>query len=235
MQNIEDISTTTKLLILIDDLKNVSFDEIIRYFSFSKRIVKTNLTKLINSNFVKYENNIYKITAQGEVWLDEKLLPISLIDKNIKRTTYLIIIRGYKKRSFKTLFFNALKDIGFVSFAYQILIGNAENLSKINQLAKQFNINIETLKLSEFSPDFIKYYNIKPIDEFYKSFLFKSHEILKSNRFLLITRLRAKILVYNLSRNLSKDPRFNIETVELSNQIKNVIKYYYKIKPLCYK
>ena len=82
MQNIEDISTTTKLLILIDDLKNVSFDEIIRYFSFSKRIVKTNLTKLINSNFVKYENNIYKITAQGEVWLDEKLLPISLIDIN---------------------------------------------------------------------------------------------------------------------------------------------------------
>ncbi|PIX31026.1 hypothetical protein COZ61_01980, partial [Candidatus Berkelbacteria bacterium CG_4_8_14_3_um_filter_33_6] len=174
MQNIEEISTTTKLLILIDDLKNVSFDEILRYFSFSKRIVKTNLTKLINSGYVKLENNIYNITTQGEVWLDEKLLPVSLIDKNIKRTTYLIIIRGYKKRSFKTLFFNALKEIGFVSFAYQILIGNAENLSKINQFAKQFNINIETIKLPEFNPNYVKYYNLKPIEEFYKKFLFNS-------------------------------------------------------------
>jgi len=162
-------------------------------------------------------------------------LPVSLIDKNIKRTTYLIIIRGYKKRSFKTLFFNALKEIGFVSFAYQILIGNAENLSKINQFAKQFNINIETIKLPEFNPNYVKYYNLKPIEEFYKKFLFNSHEILKDNRFLLITRLRAKILIYNLSQYLSKDPRFNIETIEISNQIKNVIKYYYKIKPLCYR
>lgn len=236
MQNIEEISTTTKLLILIDDLKNISFDEIQRYFSFSKRIIKTNLTKLINNNYVSYENNIYKITTHGEAWLDNKLFPISEIEKNSSRSTYLIVIRKYKKRSSKTLFFNALKDIGFASFAYQILIGNAENTSKIDSYAKKFNIIIETLIIPKFEPSFLNYYNLKSVDDFYSNFIIKAQEILKGNRFLLITRLRAKILVYNLSQFLSKDPRFNMDSLTFSNgPLDIVIKHYYKIKPFCYK
>ncbi len=235
MQNIEEISTTTKLLILIDDLKNISFDEIQRYFSFSKRIIKTNLTKLINNNYISFENNIYKITTHGELWLDNKLLPISEIENSTLRSTYFIIVRSYKKRSSKTLFFNALRDIGFSSYAYQLLVGNAENTSKIEAFAKQFNINIEILKIPEFEHKFNEYYNLKPIDEFYTNFISKSQEILKGNRFLLITRLRAKILVYNLSQFLSKDPRFNMKSLNLNSTTNEAIKYYYKIKPLCYK
>lgn len=236
MQNIEEISTTTKLLILIDDLKNISFDEIQRYFSFSKRIIKTNLTKLINNNYISFENNIYKITTHGEAWLDAKLLPISEIEKKSSRLTYLIIVRKYKKRSSKTLFFNALKDIGFASFAYQILIGNAENTSKIESYSKQFNVIIEQLTIPRFEQSFLNYYKLTSLDIFYSSFAVKAQEILKGNRFLLITRLRAKILVYNLSQFLSKDPRFNMKSLTHTNSPLNLaIKHYYKIKPLCYK
>lgn len=235
MQRIYEVKNAVKLLVLIDDQKSISLFEIEKHFHLSKRIIIANLTRLVKQDFVRSESHLYYITPLGESWLDEKLKILAELKLRQKRTFHLIFIKKYQSRSKKNSFVEKLKQFGFVTFSYQVMLGNSPAVSTVRNLAKHYQIKELDIVPIEFKEDYLKLWDLKKADEKYHYFINNVKEILAGNRFLTTARVQAKLSVYIFADIINNDPRFNLDLPIKNNYFGEALDYYKKIRPLCYK
>ncbi|TSC94120.1 MAG: hypothetical protein CEN91_24 [Candidatus Berkelbacteria bacterium Licking1014_85] len=234
MQDNFSISNYIKILIIIEDQTNISFEEILKLLKLPKGIVLTNLSKLIKENLIKFENNLYKLTTLGESWLDDKLTILKKLDYD-DRKFKLVFIKNYSNRSCKTLFVDKLKKNGFVSFAYQVIIGKCDYDANIHALAKYYKINeIEIIEIGNFQEKYLDYWDIAKIDDKYEQFVINAKTVLSNNRLLTAIRINAKINIYYFANILISDPRIGTRGINYNETIKKALGYYQKIKIFCY-
>lgn len=227
-----------------DDLSKLELEEIFSDIKISTLF--SGLGRLLSSKLILYigrgVNKTYRISSYGTEIVEEHLLNLNNFVENKSYKWMLVSLTTseiYKSEREKIRI--SLKNKGFGIVRNGLFIGKVYNVALFNAYLDQLVINSNVVNFSlEKIPDSIegnidKYWDLKKLSKDYSNWLVRANKYFKHlHKNTRYNRIRAKLLVYQLSNIVIRDPKISNPTVEKVLNRNIIMKTYNSLREYCY-
>lgn len=240
-----------ELLILLDDLDEVTSEEILSYFEGAKpQMVLSALGRLVNRGWVakktKRQETYYAITIHGVDQLNRTLDAIKREEQSEWDGRWRLVIFDVPetKRKLRDLFRTFLRDLGFGLMKSSVWISPWDKKEEIKRFAKRHSLNdYITLLDTDMVTD--SYQNVllaqqswdwTALESAYKEFLgMAEHRLAELKSAGRLQRFKAKKLVFLYAEVVKKDPLLPTDIAPNASLVRRAHELYVKIRPYCLK
>lgn len=244
------MSIIDNLLILVEDSKKISLDDVCKKMSKNKRqIIGSALGRLAAKGYIdkSIANKIttFKINSRGHNYIDTILDNIVYLhnneDQNKTNSEWHIVIFNIpeKKRKLRDELRRTLSSLGFGRLHDSTWFSQIDRRSQIQKIANQLGImdNIIFIQSKKFSSEDHKklldklIWDWKILDKNVALFIDNAEQFLKSKNKL---SYQAKALVFEFARIAKSDPKIAFRYYPENYKITKALKLYTKVRPFCY-
>ncbi len=232
------MSIIDKLLVLFDDEKQRSIDEVkLIYSSYTRQVISASLGRIVSKGWIEKKSDKYSITKKGRSVITNFLSNIDRIDndKNIENCLFVIFRIPEKERINRDIMRNYLVSNGFGRLHNTVWIKFNTNDHSLKKLIKELNIEKQILtfssKLSDIKiEEIINFtsWNSVTINNKYRVFIKNANNFLnKKNK----KSIEARCLVFEFAKILCEDPIVPLRSKQNFRQMSFVL--YKKIREHC--
>ena len=237
------MSIIDNLLVLLDDEKERTLDEIIRSFSeYSRQVISASLGRMASKKLIKKNkrSKTYLIDNKGQKLITETLNNLGKFENpNESNVCHFVLFNiPEKERVNRDIMRNYLSTNGFGRLHNTVWISTTCNIDNLKKIIASLNILDKSLLFSsditrDNMESIIKFstWDFDKLNKGYREFIKLSESFLKSKN---KDSLYARCVVYLFAKSASLDPKLPAKLINQKYLGNEAYAIYKKIRKFCY-